>query len=142
MKTFVLKASEIKRDWYIIDAQGKPLGRVAAKAAQILMGKHKPTYTRHLDDGDFVVIVNAGRFILTGRKSKNKIYYHYSGYVGGMNATPFKDMLLKKPLFPLEKAIKGMLPKNHLAREMFKKLYLFEGSEHKFKNIELKPVEL
>lgn len=142
MKTFVLKSPDIKRNWYIIDAEGKPLGRIAAKTAQVLMGKNKPTYTAHLDDGDFVIIVNAGKFILTGRKSKNKKYYQYSGFVGGMRETPFKDMVQKKPCFPLEKAIRGMLPKNRLAKVMFKKLYLFEGAEHTLKNVDIKPLEI
>ncbi len=142
MKTFSLKASEIKRDWYIIDANNQPLGRIASKAAFVLMGKHKPTYTQHLDNGDYVIIINAEKILLTGRKAKNMKYYHYSGYVGGLREVPFKDMLAKKPLFPLEKAIKGMLPKNHLARDMYKKLYLFEGPEHNLKNKELKPLEI
>ncbi len=142
MKTYVLKSPQIKREYYIIDAAGKPLGRIASKAAQILMGKHKPSYTRHLDNGDFVIIVNADKFILTGRKPKNKIYYHYSGYVGGMTEVPFKYMIQKKPLFPLEKAIKGMLPRNKLAKKMVKKLYLFAGAEHDFKNITAKPLEI
>ena len=118
MKTFVLKAPDIKRNWYIIDANGKPLGRVAAKAAMILMGKNKATYTPHLDDGDFVVVVNAGKVALTGRKAKNKMYYQYSGFVGGMRETPFKMMMEKHPCFPIEKAVKGMLPKNRLAKVM------------------------
>lgn len=142
MKTFVLKSPDIKRNWYVIDAEGKPLGRVASKAAHVLMGKHKADYTKHLDNGDFVIILNAGKIILTGRKSKNKIYYHYSGFVGGMKETPFLKMMDKNPYFPLEKAIKGMLPKNNLAKKMQKKLYLFEGAEHTFKNVELKPLEI
>ncbi len=142
MKTFVLKSPQIKREYYIINAEGKPLGRIAALAARILMGKHKPTYTRNLDDGDFVIIVNAGKFLLTGRKPKNKIYYHYSGFVGGMHETTFKDMMKKKPLFPIEKAVKGMLPRNNLAKRMVKKLYLYAGSEHDIKNITAKVLEI
>jgi large subunit ribosomal protein L13 len=142
MKTYVLKSPEIKRNWYIIDADGKPLGRVAAKTAQILMGKNKPTYTAHLDDGDFVVIINAGKVALTGRKSKTKVYYHYSGFVGGMRDTPFLKMIERHPCFPIEKAVKGMLPKNRLAKVMFKKLHVFESAEHTFKNVDLKPIEI
>ena len=142
MKTYVLKSSEIKRNWYLIDAEGKPLGRVAAKAAYILQGKHKATYTKHLDNGDFVVIVNAEKVALTGRKSRTKMYHHYSGYIGGLKSTPFLVMLDRKPFFPIQKAIKGMLPKNSLARVMEKKLHMFEGPEHTFKNVELKKVEL
>lgn len=130
MKTFVLKSPEIKRSWYVIDACGKPLGRVAAKAAQILMGKHKANYTKHLDNGDFVIVVNVDKVALTGRKAKNKKYFNYSGFVGGLRETPFLEMLDKKPFYPIQKAVKGMLPKNNLARVMAKKLYLFEGSEH------------
>jgi large subunit ribosomal protein L13 len=142
MKTYVLKAPEIKRSWYLIDAAGKPLGRVAAKAAHVLMGKNKASYTKHLDNGDFVVIINAEKIILTGRKSKTKVYHHYSGFVGGLRDTPFLEMIAKKPFFPIEQAVKGMLPKNHLARVMAKKLHLFEGPEHTFKNVELKPLEI
>jgi large subunit ribosomal protein L13 len=142
MDTFVLKSAQIKREYYIIDANGKPLGRIASRAARILMGKHKPTYTRNLDNGDFVIIVNADKFLLTGRKPKNKIYYHYSGYVGGMHETKFMDMMKKKPLFPLEKAVAGMLPRNKLAKRMIKKLYLYAGSEHNLKNISPKVLEV
>ncbi|NPV38984.1 LSU ribosomal protein L13p (L13Ae) [Brevinematales bacterium NS] len=142
MKTFVLKAKDIKREWYVIDAAGQPVGRVAAKAAHILMGKHKPTYTPHLDNGDFVVIINAGKVMLTGRKPKTKIYYRYSGYVGGMKEATFLEMIRRNPVYPLQKAIKGMMRKNKLAKKMVKKLYLFPGSEHTLKNVTLKKIEL
>ena len=142
MKTYSLKSSEVTRSWYVIDAKGKPLGRVAAKAAFILMGKHKPAYVPHIDNGDFVVILNADKINLTGRKFGTKVYHSHSGYPGGLKTTSFKDMIEKKPLFPLEKAIKGMLPKNRLANKMIKKLYLFQGSEHNFKNVTLKELEI
>ena len=142
MKTFVLKAKDIKREWYLIDAAGKPVGRVAAKAAHILMGKHKPTYTPHLDNGDFVVIINADKAVLTGRKPKTKIYYRYSGYVGGMKSASFIEMMRRNPLYPLKKAIHGMMRKNRLAKQMEKKLYLFAGREHTIKNVSFKQVEL
>jgi large subunit ribosomal protein L13 len=142
MKTFSLKAKEVTRKWYVIDADGIPLGRIASKAATILMGKHKPTYTPHIDNGDFVIIVNAGKFLLTGRKPSTKVYRHYSGYPGGMKETSFKDVMSKSPLFPLEKAIRGMLPKNKLAKKMFSKLHLFEGAEHTFKNVSLENLEV
>jgi large subunit ribosomal protein L13 len=142
MKTFVLKAPQIKRQYFVLDAAGKPLGRVASRAAQVLMGKHKASYTKNLDNGDFVIIVNADKFILTGRKPKTKIYYHYSGYVGGMHDTSFKDMMRKKPLFPIEKAVKGMLPRNNLAKKMAKKLYLYAGPVHDLKNIQTSPLEI
>jgi large subunit ribosomal protein L13 len=142
MKTFVLKSSDIRREYYIIDAEGKPLGRIASRAAQVLAGKHKPTYTRNLDNGDYVIIVNADKFLLTGRKPKNKIYYHYSGYVGGMKESTFKDMMSKKPLFPIERAVSGMLPRNNLAKKMIKKLYLYAGKGHDLKNITPKVLEI
>ena len=142
MKTFVLKSAEIKRNWYVIDAAGKPLGRVAAKIAHVLMGKNKASYTRHLDNGDFVIVLNAGEVALTGRKAKNKKYFKYSGYVGGLKETPFLTMIETKPTFPIHAAVKGMLPKNNLARKMIKKLYLFETAEHNFKNVELKELEI
>jgi len=141
MKTILLTKPNTKRNWYLIDASGKPLGRIASKAAFILMGKHKPDYTPHIDNGDYVVIINAKDLLLTGRKPKTKYYYHYSGYVGGLKATLFTDMIKKKPTFPLETAIKGMLPKNKLAKKMFKKLYLFEGN-HNFKNVQFNIVDL
>jgi len=142
MKTYSLKTSEVTRNWYVIDTKGKPLGRVAAKAAFILMGKHKPAYAPHIDNGDFIVILNADQIHLTGRKFSTKVYHSHSGYPGGLKTTSFKDMLEKKPLFPLEKAIKGMLPKNRLANKMIKKLYLFQGSEHHFKNVTLQELEI
>ena len=142
MKTYSLKSSEVSRKWCVIDAKGVPLGRVAAKAARILMGKHKPSYTPHIDDGDFVVILNADKFILTGRKPNNKYYWRYSGFVGGLKKTPFKAMIEKKPLFPMQKAVKGMLPKTKLARQMIKKLRLFEGSEHGLGNVDILNIEI
>ncbi len=142
MKTVILKSPQIKRQWFIVDATGKPVGRVAAKVARVLMGKHKADYTPHLDCGDYVIIVNAEKAVFTGRKEDTKIYYQYSGYVGGMKATPFKQMAAKKPEFPLEKAVKGMLPKNKLAKLMFKKLYVFKGPEHNFKTRTVTPLEI
>jgi len=142
MNTFILKAKDVKRDWYVIDAAGIPLGRVASKAATLLMGKNKPTYTRNIDDGDFVIIVNAEKIVLTGRKASNKNYFHYSGYQGGLRVTPFKSMIVKKPTFPLEQAIKGMLPKNILARKMIKKLTLIAGPDHNVKNVTVKNIEI
>lgn len=142
MKTYSLKSKDVSRTWYVIDAQGKPLGRVAAKAAFILMGKNKPDYTPHIDNGDFVVVINAEKIVLTGRKSNTKLYHRHSGYPGGLTSTPFKEMLEKKPLFPLEKAVKGMLPRNRLAARMIKKLYLFEGPQHTLKGMTLNPLEI
>lgn len=142
MKTIVLKSPEIKREWYIMDAEGKPIGRVAAKVAKVLMGKHKPDYTPHLDTGDNVLVINADKAILTGRKAKNKVYHQYSGYVGGMNDTPYLDMMRKNPLFPIEKAVKGMLPKNNLAKRMIMKMHLVKGTTHNLKVKNFKTLEI
>lgn len=133
-KTTYTKSPEISRKWRVIDAQGKPLGRIAAAAAVILQGKHKASFTPHVDDGDFVVITNAYQFILTGRKENTKVYRRHTGYVGGLKELSHKQMMSKKPWFPLEKAVKAMLPKNRLARRMFKKLIIVEGPEFKNAN--------
>lgn len=141
-KTIYQKAKDIQRDWYLIDADGKPLGRVAGKASALLLGKHKPTYTPNIDGGDVVVIINAGKVTVTGRKALTKIYHRYSGFTRGMKETNFKEMIVRSPLYPIEKAIKGMLPKNTLARQMLKKLYVFEGTDHPFKKVSFKSVEI
>lgn len=133
-KTTYTKAPEISRKWRVIDAQGKPLGRIAAEASRILQGKHKASFTPHVDDGDFVVIINAYQFTLTGRKETTKVYRRHTGYMGGLKELSHKQMMAKKPWFPLEKAIKAMLPKNRLARRMFKKLIIVEGTEFKNAN--------
>jgi large subunit ribosomal protein L13 len=142
MKTFTLKSKDIKRDWYVIDAAGKPLGRVAAKVASVLMGKNKATWTRHIDDGDFVVVINADKAILTGRKAAVKNFFHYSGYQGGLRVTTYKQMMDTKPTFPLYQAVKGMLPKNNMSRRVIRKMTLVEGAEHNVKNVTLKPLEI
>ena len=131
MSTFMLKKEDVKREWYIIDAEGKNLGRVATKAATVLRGKHKPTYTPHIDSGDYVVIINAGKVNLTGDKLNKKVYYNHSGYPGGLRERTAKVMKEKYPVEMVERAIKGMLPKGRLGRQMFTKLYVYEGSEHK-----------
>ena len=131
MSTFMLRKEDVKRDWYIIDAEGKNLGRVATKAATVLRGKHKPTYTPHIDSGDYVVIINAGKVNLTGDKLNKKVYYNHSGYPGGLRERTGKVMLEKYPVEMVERAIKGMLPKGRLGRQMFTKLFVYEGSEHK-----------
>jgi large subunit ribosomal protein L13 len=122
---------DIKKIWYIIDAENKPLGKVAAKAAYILRGKNKPTYTPHLDTGDNVVIINAEKALMTGNKVEDKIYYHYSGYPGGMSAVNYKKVLEKKPCFPMETAIKGMLPKGPLGRELFRNVRVYKDANYK-----------
>ncbi|MBE5820833.1 MAG: 50S ribosomal protein L13 [Clostridiales bacterium] len=129
-KTYTAKLSEIERKWYIIDASNKPLGRVAAEAAKLLRGKHKPTFTPNLDTGDHVIILNCKEVILTGKKLDQKIYRHHTGYVGNMKETSARSMLDKNPEKAMMLAIKGMLPKNSLGRKMLTKVRIYAGSEH------------
>ena len=131
MTTFMANASNIERKWYVIDAKGKPLGRVATKAATILKGKHKATYTPHVDCGDNIIIINAKEVVLTGKKLDQKVYYNHSGYTGGLRERTAKVMLEKYPVEMAERAVKGMLPKGRLGRQMYKKLFVYEGSDHK-----------
>ena len=131
MTTFMANAQNIERKWYVIDAKGKSLGRVAAKAALMLRGKHKPTFTPHVDCGDNIIIINAKEVALTGNKLDQKIYYNHSGYTGGLRERTAKVMVEKYPVEMVERAVKGMLPKGRLGRQMYKKLYVYEGSEHK-----------
>ena len=128
--TYSLKKNEIERKWYIIDAANKPLGRVATEAAKLLRGKHKPTYTPNMDAGDHVIILNASEAIFTGKKLDQKIYRHHSGYIGGMKETTARVMMDKNPEKAMMLAIKGMLPKNTLGRQMLKKVRIYAGSEH------------
>lgn len=128
--TYSIKKDDIERKWYIIDAEGKPLGRVATQAALILRGKHKPTFTPNIDVGDHVIIINCAKVVLTGHKLDQKVYRHHSGYIGGMKETVARDMLNKNPEKALMLAVKGMLPHNSLGRQMVKKLRLYAGSEH------------
>ena len=128
--TYVLKGNEIERKWYIIDADNKPLGRVATEAAKLLRGKHKPTYTPNMDAGDHVIILNASEAIFTGKKLDQKVYRHHSGYIGGMKETTARVMMEKNPEKAMMLAIKGMLPKNSLGRQMIKKVRIYAGSEH------------
>ena len=136
-KTYSAKASEIERKWYIIDASGKPLGRVATEAAKLLRGKHKPTFTPNIDTGDHVIVLNCKEAVLTGRKLDQKIYRHHSGYIGGMKETTAREMMNKKPEEVMYLAIKGMLQKNSLGRQSIKKLRVYAGSEHE--NMAQKP---
>ena len=131
MKTFMAKPAEVKRDWYVIDATGISLGRVASKAASVLRGKHKPIYTPNVDCGDYVIIINAGKVNLTGNKLDAKMYYNHSGYPGGLRERSARVMREKYPEEMLERAVKGMLPKGRLGRAMGKKLFVYAGSEHK-----------
>ena len=131
MKTFVPSAQAVERKWYVVDAEGKTLGRMASEIARVLRGKHKPIFTPYLDTGDYVIVVNADKIKVTGKKLKQKIYYHHSGYVGGMKETTLKEMLAKKPERVVELAVRGMLPKGPLGRQMYKKLFVYAGPEHK-----------
>ena len=140
MNTFMAKKSEIKREWFVIDAEGKSLGRVASKAAHILRGKHKAIYTPHVDCGDYVIIINAGKVNLTGNKLDDKMYYNHSGYPGGLRERNARVMREQYPEEMLERAVKGMLPKGRLGRAMAKKLFVYAGSEHK--QIAQQPKEL
>ncbi|MDD5603968.1 MAG: 50S ribosomal protein L13 [Eubacteriales bacterium] len=130
MKTFMAKEKEIERKWYIIDAEGKPLGRVASEAAKILRGKNKPIFTPHTDTGDYLIILNAAKVVLTGNKLEDKMYRHHTNYPGGLKEVPYKVIMDKFPERAMEKAVKGMLPKNSLGRDMFRKLKVYKGPEH------------
>lgn len=130
MRTWTGKTAEIEREWYVVDAEGHTLGRLASRIAPILKGKHKPTYMPHLDCGDFVVIVNAEKVRVTGRKLDQKFYHRHSGYPGGLTSISLRDQLAKHPERVLQSAIKGMLPKNKLGRRMLKKLKVYAGPEH------------
>ena len=130
MTSYVQKKETVERKWYVIDAEGKPLGRVASKAAHILRGKHKATYTPNIDCGDFIIIINAEKAILTGNKLDTKKYYNHSGYPGGLRERTAREMQEKYPIEMVERAVKGMLPKNRLGRQMYKKLFVYTGSEH------------
>ena len=131
MKTFMASPATIERKWYVVDAEGLTLGRLASETAKILRGKNKPTFTPHIDTGDYVIIVNADKVKVTGKKLDQKIYYHHSDYVGGMKETTLREMMAKKPERVVELAVKGMLPKGPLGREMYKKLFVYAGPEHK-----------
>ena len=131
MKTFMLKKEEVEHKWYVIDAEGKALGKVAALAAHVLRGKNKPTYTPHVACGDNVIIVNAEKVKLTGNKLEDKMYYNHSGYPGGLRERNAREMIEDYPEEMMERAIKGMLPKGRLGRAMAKKLFVYRGSEHK-----------
>lgn len=130
MKTIFVKPADVERKWFVIDAEGKALGRVAAKAAAIVRGKEKAIYVPHQEVGDFVVVVNAGKAALTGRKVQQKMYYRHTGYVGGLKALTYEKLAARHPAAPLEMAIKGMLPKGPLGRKLFKNVKVYAGAEH------------
>ena len=130
MSTTMANAATVERKWYVLDAAGKPLGKTAALAADILRGKLKPTYTPHVDCGDFVIIINAEKAVLTGKKLDQKYYYHHSGWIGGLKEIKYKDLMAKKPEFAMTHAVKGMLQKNKLASQQLTRLKVFRGAEH------------
>ena len=130
MKSFMASPSTVERKWYVVDAEGKTLGRLASEVANVLRGKNKPIYTPHIDTGDYVIVVNAEKVKVTGKKLEQKIYYHHSEYVGGLKEATLKEMMQKKPEFVITHAVKGMLPKGPLGRQMLKKLHVYAGPEH------------
>ena len=130
MRTFSAKESQVKRSWYVVDAQGKTLGRLASEIASRLRGKHKAEFTPHVDTGDYIVVINADKVNVTGNKSQDKIYHHHTGYVGHLKSVNFRTMLANKPEKVLQLAVKGMLPKGPLGRKMIKKMKVYAGAEH------------
>lgn len=142
MTSYMQKKETVDRKWYVIDAEGKSLGRVASLAATYLRGKHKPTYTPHIDCGDNIIIINADKVNLTGNKLENKMYYNHSMYVGGLRERTAKVMKEKYPVEMVERAVKGMLPKNRLGRQMYKKLFVYEGANHNHEAQKPEKIEL
>jgi large subunit ribosomal protein L13 len=141
MKTFSAKPAEVKRDWYVIDAEGKTLGRLATEIARRLRGKHKPEFTPHVDTGDYIIVINAEKIGVTGNKEKDKMYYHHTGYVGNMKSTSLGKLRQTFPDRIITTAVQGMLPKNPLGRAMFKKLKVYAGSEHSHQSQQPKVLE-
>lgn len=131
MSTYMPKASEVERKWYVLDAEGKPLGKVAAEAATLLRGKHKPDFMPNVDTGDFVIIVNAAKAVLTGKKLDQKVYYRFTGYIGNMKKIKYSTLMKEHPEVAMEKAVKGMLPDTTLGRKQFTRLHVYNGAEHK-----------
>ena len=142
MKTYQAKKEELEYKWYLVNAEGKVLGRMATELVKILKGKNKPTYTPHLDTGDFVIVVNAGKVTLTGKKMKDKIYYHHTGHPGGIKEITAGKLLMKKPTEMIRMAVKGMLPKNSLGRQMLRKLKVYAGPKHPHEAQNPMPIEI
>jgi large subunit ribosomal protein L13 len=142
MTTYSAKPSDIKRDWYIVDASGKTLGRLATEIAKRLRGKHKPEYTPHMDTGDYIVVINAKEVKVTGNKTTDKIYHHHTGFPGGLKSITFDKLIAKKPEMIIEKAVKGMLPRGPLGRDMYRKLKVYPGAEHKHSAQQPKVLEI
>ena len=130
MKTFVAKPAEVKRDWFVVDAEGKTLGRLATEIALRLRGKHKAEYTPHVETGVYIIVINDEKVTVTGNKAKGKIYYHHTGFIGGIKAISFEDLIVRAPERVIEKAVNGMLPRGPLGRAMYRKLKVYAGSEH------------
>ena len=130
MKTFMANPAKIERKWYVVDATGLTLGRLASEVAKVLRGKNKPEFTPHVDTGDYVIVINAEKIAVTGNKMDQKMYYHHSDYIGGLKETTLKEMLAKHPERVIEHAVKGMLPKGPLGRQMYTKLHVYAGAEH------------
>ncbi|MBO7298169.1 MAG: 50S ribosomal protein L13 [Clostridia bacterium] len=130
MKTYMAHAETVERKWYVVDAEGVALGRLATKVASVLRGKHKPTYTPNVDTGDFVIVINTDKVVLTGKKLEDKYYRYHSGYIGGLKEIPYKKLMAEKSDLAVYEAVKGMLPKNSLGRVMLKKLRVYKGAEH------------
>ena len=142
MKTYTAKPSDIKQDWFVVDASGKTLGRLATEIARRLRGKHKPEYTPHMDTGDYIVVINAKEVKVTGNKRTDKIYQHHTGFPGGLKSISLDKLMEKKPEVVIEKAVKGMLPRGPLGREMYRKLKVYPGAEHKHAAQQPKALEL
>ncbi len=142
MKTFTAKPAEVKRDWYVIDAEGKTLGRMATEIARRLRGKHKAIYTPHVDTGDYIVVVNAEKVKVTGKKSTDKMYYHHTGYIGNLKSISFDKLIATKPERVIQLAVKGMMPKGPLGRAMQRKLKIYAGAEHNHTAQQPQPLEI
>lgn len=142
MKTFTASPATVKREWYVVNAEGKVLGRLASEIAKRLRGKHKPEYTPHFDAGDYIVVVNAEKVRVTGRKAENKVYYNHSGYTGGLKSITFAKLMVKAPTRIIETAVRGMLPKGPLGRAMFRKLKVYAGPEHQHRSQQPQTLEL
>jgi len=142
MKTFTARPATIRREWFVVDATDKTLGRLATEIASRLRGKHKPEFTPHMDTGDYIVVINAAKVHVTGRKANDKMYYRHTGYPGGIKSINFRDQIDKRPETVIETAVKGMLPKNALGRDMFRKLKVYPGAEHQHTAQQPKPLDI
>ncbi|MBN2736671.1 MAG: 50S ribosomal protein L13 [Spirochaetales bacterium] len=142
MKTIYVKPSELERKWYLVDAAGQRMGRIASQVASILRGKNKPYYSPHLECGDYVIIINAEKAVMTGRKGEDKIYYRHTGYPGGIRQMTYNKALKRKPTFPMEKAIKGMLPKNRLGRKLFTNVKIYADDKHSHQSQKPEVIEI